>query len=204
VSQDRVSIFGLLAQHHGAIRQDTPTPITASARSTIGKIMFKTIMTVWGVVIVVGGVAIGTSTLNSRSAPSSPVISAPAVPVHQTPIRLAYNEVARYPERHLGKAVVFTGKVIQVLNEGNSVLMRVVVTWNPRGWWNYEDVVLLRYRDPLKSDGRILENDIVEFRGVFKGTQNYKAIFGQSIDKPSVAACDVLVTTNPRAPRDCT
>jgi hypothetical protein len=167
--------------------------------------MFKTIVTIWGAVIVVGGIAIGTSTLNSRSAPSSPVtISAPAAPVHQTPIRLAYDEVARYPERHIGKAVVFTGKVLQVLNEGSSVLMRVVVTQDTRGSWIYENIVLLRYRDPLKSDGRVLENDIVEFRGIFKGTQNYTAIFGQSIGKPSVTACDVLVISNPRAPRDCT
>jgi hypothetical protein len=165
--------------------------------------MFKTILTVWGVVIVVGGIAIGTSTLNSRSAPSVS-ISAPAAPVHQKPIILAYDEVARYPERYLGKAVVFRGKVLQVLNDGNSVLMRVVVTKYTDGSWKYENIVLLRYSDPLKSDGRILENDIVEFRGIFKGTQTYKAIFGQSINKPSVAACDVLVTSNPRAPRDCT
>jgi hypothetical protein len=159
--------------------------------------MFKTLVTIWGVVIVVGGIAIGTSTLNSRSAPSAPVPSAPAAPVHQTPIRIAYDEVARYPERYIGKAVVFRGKVVQVLNEGNSVLMRVSVNKNA-------DVVLLRYRDPLKSDGLILENDIVEFRGIFKGTQNYKSLLGQSIDKPIVLACDVLVISNPRAPRDCT
>ena len=167
--------------------------------------MFKTIMTVWGVVIVVGGIAIGASTLNSRSAPSAPVpISAPAAPVHQKPISVTYKEVARYPELYVGKAVVFAGKAVQVLYEGNSVFMRVAVTKDARGSLIYENIVLVGYRDPLKSDGRILENDFVEFRGIFKGIQNYKALFGQSIDKPSVAACDVVVFSNPRTLRDCT
>jgi len=163
--------------------------------------MFKTIMTVWGVVIVVGGIAIGTSTLNSRSTPSTPVpISAPAAPVHQTPIFLTYDEVARYPERYLGKAVMFNGKVMQVRDEGDSLLMRVLVTKATRGPLIYDNIVLVRYRDLLKSDGRILVNDIVDFRGIFKGTRYYN----QSIDNPSVAACDVVAITNPRPPRDCT
>jgi hypothetical protein len=131
---------------------------------------------------------------------------APVAPIHQTPIRLGYEEIARYPERHLGEAVVFSGKVVQVINEGKSLLMRVAVTKDEHGWWKYDHIVLLRYRDPLKGDGHILENDIIEFRGIFKGTQNYNAIFGQSIEKPAVTACDVRVISNPnqRAPRDCT
>lgn len=101
---------------------------------------------------------------------------------------------------------MFSGKVVQVLNEGNSLFMRVAVTRDKYGFWQYDDIVLLRYRDHLKSDGRFLDKDIVEFRGIFKGVQNYNAIFGQTIQKPVVTACDVRVISNssPRAPRDCT
>src|SRR5580765_7955790 len=75
---------------------------------------FSRIVAVWGVVLVGGAIAVGASTFNSTPAPSSPVLNlAPAMPpVHQTPIHLSYDEVARHPEHHIGKAVVFSGKVV--------------------------------------------------------------------------------------------
>jgi hypothetical protein len=166
---------------------------------------FSRVVTVWGIVVVGGAIAVGGALTSFNSTPAVSNL-APAAPTHQTPIHLGYDEAARYPERHIGKAVVFSGKVVQVLDEGKSLLMRVAVTKDEHGWWKYDDIVLLRYRDPLKNDGRILDNDIVEFRGIFKGIQKYSALFGQNIEKPGVTACDVRVISNPnpRAPRDCT
>jgi hypothetical protein len=154
-------------------------------------------------VLAVLAVGIGTK-LGQESQPA-----AVAAPVRQTPIHVSYDEVARYPAHYLGKAVVFSGKVVQVINDtsdGAGLFMRVAVTKDKHGWWEIEDVVLLRYANPLKSDGRVLENDIIEFRGVFKGMRTYKAVLGQNIEKPLVTACDVRVISNPspRAARDCT
>lgn len=135
--------------------------------------------------------------------------AAPAAPmIHQTPMSISYDEAARFPTQYLNKAVIFSGKVVQVLNEGGGTwLMRVVVAKDKKyDFWDYKKIVILRYRDPLKSDGRILENDVVEFRGIFEGIQSYTAVLGQKIEVPGVAACDIRVISNPnpRAPRDCT
>jgi hypothetical protein len=168
---------------------------------------FSTIVAIWIAVFTGSAIAVGALTFRSTPTPNSVVPNlTSAAPTHQAPIHLSYDEIARYPERHIGKAVVFAGKVIQVFNEGKSLLMRVVVTKDEHGWWKHDDIVLLRYRDPLKGDGRFRDNDIVEFRGIFKGIQSYNAVFGQSVDKPSVTACDVRVISNvrPRDPRDCT
>jgi hypothetical protein len=72
VSQDRVSIIGLVAQHHGTIRQDGPGQEQLTVTIIIGENMFKTIMTVWGVVILVGGIA-AAGTFSSKPVPSAPV-----------------------------------------------------------------------------------------------------------------------------------
>jgi hypothetical protein len=141
-------------------------------------------------------------------APKETMTAVPAAPpTHQIPVSVSYDEVARYPAPYIGKAVVFSGRTIQVLNEGGgTLLMRVVVAKDKHDLWDYDKVVILRYRDPLKSDGRVLEHDIVEFRGIFKGIQSYTAVLGQKIELPGVTACDVRVISkpSPREPRDCT
>jgi len=159
---------------------------------------FNMIILAW----VIGLVLLAAVLMKTPSASPTTTVA----PLHQVPIHISYDEAARYPKHYLGQAVVFSGKVLQVLNESDGLLMRVVVTKDEHGWWNYENVILLKYRDPLKSDGRILDNDIVEFRGIFKGIQNYKSLLGQTIAKPGVTACHVRVISNPnpRAARDCT
>jgi hypothetical protein len=148
---------------------------------------------------------------NSKSKPAtvSAAIAAPSPPPvrHQRPIAVSYDELARFPERCQGQAVVLSGRVIQVARDSDKhLLLRVAVTKNQHGWWEHDHAVRVKYRTPLAEDGRILEKDIVEFRGEFKGVVGYTAVLGTDVRKPGVAACDVRVIsgTFSRPARDCT
>ena len=167
---------------------------------------FPTWMKVWGAVLVLGVIAVAGSKLSQSLPSAAQPTSAPASPQRQRPISVGYDELARFPERYRGKAIVFTGKVVQALYENDGPLLRVQVRKDEHGWWDWNSIMLVKYRDQIAGDGRILENDIVEFRGVFKGRFDYKAILGQTINQPGMTACDVRVISNayPRPARDCT
>lgn len=97
-----------------------------------------------------------------------------------------YGALAREPEKYAGVNVVFEGKVIQVIESGLDTQLRVNVTKNSYNLWN--DTILVNYRRQSSSEPRILEGDIIKFYGKYGGIISYKAIFGQTIQIPHVAA----------------
>ena len=93
----------------------------------------------------------------------------------------AYKELARNPENYKGEKIAMQGQVIQVLESGKNVEMRV----NMNG--QYEETVYIMYT--LKSgEGRILENDIVNIYGTFEGLLTYESVLGAEITLPRIDA----------------
>lgn len=97
---------------------------------------------------------------------------------------ISYEKLSRYPDKYQGERVKFTGKVIQVLEDGMGVTLRVEVTEGSYGIW--DDAMMVYFEN--QSGGRILEDDIVTFYGESTGIYTYESVLGAEISVPSVYA----------------
>jgi hypothetical protein len=159
---------------------------------------FSTIATIWGVVLVVGAIAVGASTSNSTSTPSStppPNKTTNAEPISDVKARartVSYDELARYPSNYQGAIVVFEGKVVQATESGQDLTLRIDVAAHVNvsdpSWRPGSDIVYVDYHKHLSNETRILEDDRVRFWGRYAGIMSYKSIFGQTIQIPRVVA----------------
>jgi tetratricopeptide (TPR) repeat protein len=121
------------------------------------------------------------------------VLAITAVPDHPVHAQGAtenqvYLQLARQPSAFTGRLVHFTGKVVQSVQNGKDYMLRVDVTEGRYGLW--QDTVYVEYR-AKSADQRILEKDIIDFRGTFVGIKSYQAVLGQTIQIPHVIACEV-------------
>lgn len=95
-----------------------------------------------------------------------------------------YDEIARDPDKYVNTKGVYTGEVIQVLEDGNDLQMRVNITWGP---YSYRDTIFVYYtRKPGES--RILEDDIITIYGTNEGTISYESVMHTTITLPCVNA----------------
>ena len=101
---------------------------------------------------------------------------------------ISFQALSRNPDNYKGKIVTFSGKVVQVQESGNDVVMRINVTQKQYGW---DDTVWVNYTK-VSKEGRILENDIITFWGQYKGIREYKAVMGNTISVPEITAKYVL------------
>ena len=95
---------------------------------------------------------------------------------------ISYKDLARNPDSYKQAKVTYTGEVIQVQENGNSVALRVNVTKNTYG---YEDTMYVTYDKSIIS-GRVLEKDVVTFWGNSNGLLTYKTIMGAEMTIPQV------------------
>ena len=93
----------------------------------------------------------------------------------------AYKDMARNPDNYKGENITLKGEVIQVLESGKKIEMRVNMNND------YDQTFYVLYT--LKSnEGRILENDIVKIYGNFEGLMSYKSVLGAEITLPLIDA----------------
>ncbi|MGY3489636.1 hypothetical protein ACVW1C_007519 [Bradyrhizobium sp. USDA 4011] len=100
---------------------------------------------------------------------------------------IPYSSLARDPHNWLGAVVTFRGEVVQVMEDGLDVILRVNVTKDIE-FDSWRDTVLVFYTKASASESRILEHDIVRLWGGFVGIETYKAIFGNPVSIPAVIA----------------
>ena len=95
----------------------------------------------------------------------------------------SYKEIFRNSENYIGKYAVFTGEVIQVMDNKEFYDVRINVTKDEYGY--YEDTM---YASIPKSyfQGRILEDDIITIYGRLSELMTYQSIFGADITIPSM------------------
>ncbi|MCI6018434.1 MAG: hypothetical protein MRZ59_06250 [Clostridiales bacterium] len=96
---------------------------------------------------------------------------------------IAYDKLARNPDKYDGKMVKFTGQVVQTIGNSGLGALRVNVTKDRYG---YEDTVYVSYL--IDSSNRILEDDIITFYGVSMGLYSYESVMGATITIPEVLA----------------
>ena len=96
-----------------------------------------------------------------------------------------YRTVARDPHVYEGELARFTGKVVQVMESGRSVILRVNVTKDNS---SYRDTVYVTYTRKSDQESRVLEDDIVTMYGTLAGLKSYETILGSTATIPALVA----------------
>ena len=98
---------------------------------------------------------------------------------------IPYKELFRNIDDYKGAKIHYTGKVVQVIGDGNTLsTMRVNITKGSYGFW--DDTVLLTNFD-VESE-KILEDDIIQFWGMVDGEESYQTVLGATVSVPSLSA----------------
>jgi len=93
---------------------------------------------------------------------------------------ITYNQLARKPDDYIGEKVKFSGKVIQVIEDGSTTQLRLAVN-------DDYDTVLFAELDSSLVDSRILEDDQITIMGLSSGLITYESTMGGNISIPSVS-----------------
>ena len=102
---------------------------------------------------------------------------------------ISYDELARRPKEYEGKKVKFTGIVVQVCSEAQSILY--YSTYRVATSGSYNNVVYILV-DNYGSGSRILEDDRITFYGTFEGLYTYTTVRGDSITIPKVKVDHII------------
>lgn len=100
---------------------------------------------------------------------------------------VTYKDIARNPNKQVGKNAIFTGKVIQAEYNAWNVTMRVDVTKNEYFDF-YDDTMYVEYLRKSSDEDRILEGDIITMYGTVMGLKTYETIFGAQVTIPYLIA----------------
>lgn len=92
---------------------------------------------------------------------------------------ITYDQLARTPDDYMGKKVKFSGKVVQVIEDGTTIQIRLAVDDN------YDTILLGEYSSSIVSS-RVLEDDHITIYGMSVGTISYKSTLGGTITIPGV------------------
>ena len=95
---------------------------------------------------------------------------------------ITYDQVARNPDDYLGEKINFTGRVLQVMESGSKVQLRLGVDGN------YDNVILVEANTSALNGSRVLEDDLVTAAGYSDGIMSYKSTMGGKISIPSMDA----------------
>ena len=116
--------------------------------------------------------------------------SAPAEPVTFDPgtyLDPGYDALARTPDDFKDQKVYVGGKILQVQEDTSGTTYRIAQNSD------YGSVVMA-YADAAALGGsRLLEDDIVDLYGVYKGLYTYKAVLGQSVTVPLIKADRIIL-----------
>ena len=101
---------------------------------------------------------------------------------------VSYESLARNPDSYKGEYLTYVGEVIQVLESGKNVQLRVNVTeYEVYGTYFSKDTIYVTAK--LSDDGpRILEKDIIRLYGICEGLHTYSSVIGTTISIPSIRA----------------
>ncbi len=99
---------------------------------------------------------------------------------------ISFEKLARNPDRIEGKKVKVTGEVIQVLEEDDTIYLRVNITKSKYGI--YKDTIFVEYTKESDDEDRILEDDIITIYGEASGLYSYESVTGSDVTLPYLVA----------------
>ena len=92
---------------------------------------------------------------------------------------ITYDQLARTPDDYEGKKVKFSGKVIQVIEDDDYVMIRFAANNN------YNTIILALYEKNIVSS-RILDDDYITIYGIASGLYSYESTGAGTITIPFV------------------
>lgn len=150
----------------------------------------------WIVVVLVLLLAVSGAGPDSSSSTSAAKATEPTISESDYKAKcseISYEDLARNPDAKKGEYYKFTGEVIQVMERGNSVSLRVDVTpvyWNDDKTGEpmyYKDTIYVTAK--LGEDGnRILEKDIITIYGTCTGLYKYNSVLNSQVSIPGIRA----------------
>lgn len=102
--------------------------------------------------------------------------------------QIPWSDLARTPDAYKGKDISVSGKVLQVVEGGESYNLRVATDGN------YGDVVLVVYSPSIMGGTRILEDDNVTILGASMGTITYETTMGANKTIPGILADSIQIS----------
>lgn len=91
-----------------------------------------------------------------------------------------YDMLMSSSDEYIGQKVKISGKVEQVLQNGNKTTVRIVVN-------NDSNKIILGVYKTNLSNIMIFEGDIVTIRGVYGGIVDYNTVFGKTVGVPGIS-----------------
>lgn len=101
-----------------------------------------------------------------------------------------YNSIARNPSKVQGAYATVSGEVIQVIENGNKIELRVNITKESSF---YKDTIYVTYTRKSDTEDRILEDDIITIWGTLEGLNSYETILGATVSLPLVDAAYIHI-----------
>ncbi len=112
-------------------------------------------------------------------------------------LQVSYEELFRNSEKYIGENVYYKGEVIQVLGSTGDWTMLIAVTKKSDQYW--DDNVLVYY----SGTERYLEEDLVEFTGIFSQIYEYESALGVPIQVPLIYTENItLLSSTPSSNED--
>ena len=96
---------------------------------------------------------------------------------------ISYKDLARNPGNYEGEYVKFSGKIVQVCYEAESIFY--YSSYRLATYGGYDNVVYIKV-DNYGSGSRILEDDWITIYGKFDGLYTYETVMGSSVTIPCV------------------
>ncbi|MDE1924931.1 MAG: hypothetical protein KGH79_01995 [Patescibacteria group bacterium] len=121
------------------------------------------------------------------SAPPQTICDTDQQALKQQAQKVDYKQLSKEPDKYNGTVATFTGKVLQIEQNGDEGVMRLSVTNLGYGVWSSSDVLYVTYHKA--SDA--LEDDIVTVTGNLTGSQTYTSQANYQITIPSMDVCSV-------------
>lgn len=135
----------------------------------------------WFWVIIIGTFLIWSQIISDNASNFNHGITATQIrECKQNAISIEYKDLIRYPDKYYDTYVVYTGKVLQVIQKSSDKYELRIATDS-----YYDDVV---YADIIlsKMGINILEDDMIRIYGKAKGNISYIALLGNKITIPHI------------------
>jgi len=95
---------------------------------------------------------------------------------------IPYKQLKKNPERYAGEKYKARGKILQIMEGLGQTEMRIAVTKDRWGYWDFNDVVYVTYEGITD----FVEEDVVTIYGEITGSHTYTSVAGWTITVPSV------------------
>lgn len=107
---------------------------------------------------------------------------------------ITFDQLARTPKQYTNQKVSFTGSVIQATENGSTTQVLLAVDGDS------DNTAMLNINNKKLNGSRILENDLIDIKGISHGTTSYESIMNEEITTPLISV-DIINNQGP-APED--